>query len=264
MRTFIFGANGMLGTYLHKYLKDSIPVGKHEVEAMIIQNKAFYQQLQAYNFKRGDVIINAIGIINKRIKTSLEFMTVNSLFPRLLADYCEKHEIKLIHVSTDCVFDGKLGEYTENDLSDDISVYGISKFAGEPSNCTVIRVSIIGENKNNSQDLLEWVRTHKDTVITGWVNHIWNGITCLQFAKICEWIIENGDFWMGVRHFYSPTEISKADLVEMISTIYNLNNKINKIIGPSDCNRILSSIYIKTIIIPELEVQIKEQKGFLD
>ena len=252
----------MLGTYLHKYIKNSIPISCHKVEAMIIQRKAFKKQLDILNIEPGDVIINAIGIINKRKREPTEFMTVNSIFPRLLADYCEELGANLIHVSTDCVFDGSKGDYDECDIADDMSVYGMTKSAGEPTNCTVIRASIIGENRNNSQDLLEWVRTHKNTEITGWVDHLWNGITCLQFAKICDWLIIGQHFWNGVRHFYSPTPISKADLVEMISDIYGLNNSVIKINAPVACNRTLSTVYINSFKLPELRDQIIEQKNF--
>ena len=262
MKIFIFGANGMLGTYLHKYFKDSIPIVRSQVEATIIQNKTFRLQLKPLGIKDGDVIINAIGIINKRIKEPIDFLKVNSLFPRLLADYCAEKHIELIHVSTDCVFSGSKGSYNEEDMADDTSVYGISKSAGEPLNCTVIRASIIGENKNNSQDLLEWVRTHKNTTVTGWINHIWNGVTCLELSKICEWIINTKSFWMGVRHLFSPTALSKADLVEMISVVYELNNTINKITGPVDCDRSLSTICPIPYVIPELLTQIIEQKNF--
>jgi dTDP-4-dehydrorhamnose reductase len=262
MKIFIFGANGMLGTYLHKYFEGSVPVTRKEVDALIIQYECFHSQLTNLAIKKGDVIINATGIINKRNESPLDFITVNALFPRLLADYCEKRGIKLIHVSTDCVFDGNKGDYTEDDLSDDTSVYGMSKAAGEPLNCTVIRASIIGENKNNSKDLLEWVRTHHNTTIEGWTNHLWNGITCLQLAKICEWVMANNYLWRGTRHFFSPSPISKADLVEMISDIYELNNKIKKIEGPSDCDRTLDSIYASEIFIPDLKTQIIEQKNF--
>jgi len=262
MKIFIFGANGMLGSYLHKYIRGSVSVVRSQVEAMKIQKNDFYFQLKQLEIKRGDVIINVIGIINKRIKEPIEFLTVNSLFPRVMADYCEKYGIGLIHISTDCVFNGLKGNYNETDLAGDTSIYGISKSAGEPRNCTIIRTSIIGENRNNSQDLLEWVRTHKNTIVTGWVNHIWNGITCLELARICKWIIDSNSFWFGVRHIFSPSPISKADLVEMISVIYELNNKIDKISGPYYCNRTLDTIYPLPYIIPELKVQIIEQKNF--
>ena len=262
MKTFIFGANGMLGTYLHKYLIDSIPITRNEVDALIIQNAGFYLQLEHLDIKKNDVIINATGIINKRVEAPLDFMVVNAIFPRLLADYCERRGIRLIHVTTDCVYDGEKGNYTEDDLAGDASVYALSKSAGEPLNCSVIRASIIGENKNNSKDLLEWVRTHHNQKITGWTNHLWNGITCLQFAKVCEWVIENNLFWNGVRHFYSPKSISKADLVAMINKIYELHNEVIFGEGPADCDRTLSSVYSNDLVIPDLETQIIEQKNF--
>jgi len=262
MKVFIFGANGMLGSYLHKYLSGSIPVTRHQLDAMKIQKKDFYEQIESLEIPRNSVIINAIGIINKRKKPDINFMIVNSIFPRLLAEYCESNFISLIHISTDCVFNGSRGVYTERDLPDDMSVYGISKSAGDCLNCTIIRASIIGENRMNNLDLLEWVRTHENTTLTGWINHIWNGVTCLQLAKICEWIINTNYFWQGVKHIYSPTVISKADLVEMISEIYGLNNKVEKISALVDCDRTLFSLNPIPFKIPDLRTQIIEQKNF--
>lgn len=252
----------MLGSYLHKYFTDSVTILRNKVDAMKVQKKDFYSQLNPLDMEGGDVVINAMGIINKRTNPPIEFFIVNSLFPRLLADYCEKRGVKLIHISTDCVFNGSKGSYHESDLADDTSVYGLSKSAGEPHNCTVIRASIIGENRNNSQDLLEWVRTHKNTTVPGWTNHIWNGVTCLQLAKICEWVIEKRFFWAGVRHVFSPDAVSKADLAEMISDVYELNNKIDKVRGPYDCDRTLSTLYPMPFTVPPLRTQIIEQKNF--
>jgi len=262
MKTFIFGANGMLGSYLYKHIKESVPIFRNQFEAMKIQEKNFHDQIELLGITQGSTIINAIGIINKRKKDPLEFMIVNAIFPRILADYCEKNEINLIHISTDCVFSGARGHYKENDLADDTSIYAISKSAGEPLNCTVIRASIIGENKNNCEDLLEWVRTHNNTVIPGWINHIWNGVTCLQLALICEWMIDNNYFWKGVRHIFSPSDVSKADLVEMINDIYGLNNRVLKTSSINDCDRTVASLYLQPFKIPELSIQIKEQKEF--
>ena len=262
MKIFIFGANGMLGSYLYKYIRNSIPVTRDQLDATRIQKNEFYNQLENLGITPGDVIINAIGIINKRKKEPLDFMIVNSIFPRLLADYCENLSVNLIHISTDCVFSGSIGHYNENDLPDDDSVYGRSKALGDPNNCTVIRASIIGENKMNNLDLLEWVRSHKDTIITGWVNHIWNGVTCLELAKVCEWIIDNNFYWKGVKHIYSPTIVNKAELVEMINDVYGLNNKIEKASAPVDCNRTLSSVNPIPFPIPDLKTQIIEQKNF--
>lgn len=262
MKVFIFGASGMLGSYLHKYIINSIPVTREHLDAARIGKNEFNDQLTKLGITSEDVIVNAIGVINKRKKEPLEFMIVNSVFPRLLADYCENISVKLIHISTDCVFSGLAGHYNENYIPDEDSVYGRSKALGDPNNCTVIRASIIGENRMNNLDLLEWVRSHEHTKITGWVNHIWNGVTCLELAKVCEWIINNDFYWKGVKHVYSPTIVNKAELIEMINDIYELNNEIEKVSAPVYCDRTLTSVDPIPFDIPDLRTQIIEQKNF--
>jgi dTDP-4-dehydrorhamnose reductase len=203
-----------------------------------------------------------MGITNRNTLDVSEFIIVNSLFPRMLADYCEIRGARMIHISTDCVFSGAEGNYCETDPYDDENIYGISKSAGEPLNCTTIRTSIIGESKGNLVYLLEWIRSHKNTTVNAWKNHIWNGITCLQFAKLCEKIIESGEFWRGTRHIYSPISICKADLVEFINNLYELNNVINKVDVDVSCDRTLTSIYPIIFTIPSIRDQIIEQKNF--
>jgi dTDP-4-dehydrorhamnose reductase len=140
----------------------------------------------------------------------------------------------------------------------------MSKSLGEPDNCTVIRTSIIGEEFKNFLSLIEWVKSNKDKTVNGYRNHIWNGITCLQFAKLCEHIINKNLFWNGVRHVFSPTSATKAQLVKLISDIYNLNVHVIAVETAIKCDRTLSTIYPIILEIPELYEQIKEQKEFKD
>ena len=255
MKIFIFGANGMLGSYISKYI-DSVQITRKDIDASkILQMR---KRLNVINPVRGDVIINCIGITNKQRKSKRSFFIVNSLFPKLLADYCEDRGVNMIHISTDCVFSGKDGGYDEYSIPDELSVYGLSKSSGEPDNCSVIRTSIIGENRNSDLDLLEWVRKHKGKEINGWVNHFWNGVTCLQFAKICKELIDNKDFHFKLRHYFSET-VSKAELIEMINDIYELGIKVNKV-ETDICDRTLTSRFDCTM--PSLRKQIIEQKQF--
>jgi len=262
MRTFIFGANGMIGSYLMKYLDNCVPITRKRVDAVTIRQDLFDYQLKRLDMREGDVVINAMGITNKRTVDGWEFMVVNSLFPRLLADYCEKLGVNMIHISTDCVYSGHDGNYSEDDEHDDQNIYGISKSRGEPINCTVIRASIIGENKNNSLDLLEWVRKTSNGTLHGLTDKLWNGITCLRFAKICSDIINENLFWKGVVHVYSPEVISKADLLEMINEIYELNNQIIRVESERYCNRSLTSSRNIFFNIPSIKAEIEEQKNF--
>ncbi len=246
----------MLGKYVHAYIPGSIGIGRRHFEA------TDFTSLRKLDFRSNDVVINCIGITNKKDKEPNELYVVNSLFPRVLADYCERSGAKLIHITTDCVFSGKMeGSYWPFDHPDARDTYGISKFLGEPRNCTVIRSSFIGENTDNSLDLLEWVRSHHNATVNGWTNHMWNGITCLQFAKICDMIIKSDTFWEGVRHIHSPNKVSKYELVSMINDIYQLGNTIVPMAAPAACDRVLSGSP-KGMHIPDIRTQIIEQKNF--
>lgn len=156
-----------------------------------------------------------------------------------------------------------IGSYWEFDNKNATDIYGLSKALGEPRNCTCIRTSIIGENRNSSADLLEWVRSNAGGIINGWINHYWNGITCLQFAEICEKIIQDNLFWHGTRHVHSPKAVSKYELAHMINEIYELGITINPIAAPVECNRVLSSCSKPMFIIPSIREQIEKQKAFI-
>ena len=268
MKVFVFGANGMIGRYIHSYLKRSIPVTRDMVDALHIRNSLLLDNIDRLNITDGDVVINAIGITNKHTSNIEDFFIVNSLFPRLLADYCVNKGVKMIHISTDCVFSGETGAYSEKDRHDDESVYGISKSAGEPSNCTVIRTSIIAENPNNDLDLLEWVRSKKGGVIGGFKRHFWNGITGLQFAKLCKNIINTNAFYLGVTHVSSPRAVSKFDLVSIINDVYDLGINIKPYAETSKfneepaCDRTLTSLYKRWGEIPDIETQLIEQRDY--
>jgi dTDP-4-dehydrorhamnose reductase len=139
----------------------------------------------------------------------------------------------------------------------------MSKALGEPKNCTVIRTSIIGEEVNQGRSLIEWIKSEKNNNVFGFTNHFWNGVTCLQFAKICEKIIQKNLFWLGTRHIHSNT-LNKKELVELISKIYNLNVTVNQKETELACDRSLSSVCneINLFEIPSLEKQIIELNEF--
>ena len=149
----------------------------------------------------------------------------------------------MIHITTDCVFSGKKGNYIETDEHDITDVYGRTKSLGEPNNCTIIRTSIIGEEKGQSRSLVEWIKSVKNEEVNGFVNHRWNGVTCLQLSKVIEEIINNNLWWSGVRHIHSPNWVNKGQLVNMVSDIYDLNVTVNLVDTDERVNRTLSSIY---------------------
>lgn len=267
MKVFVLGYTGMLGRYVYKYLKSEgynniIGLSRKDLDAANVTK----DQLNPISFKKGTVIINCMGIIKQRkgIDT-LEFIQVNSVFPHLLSNLCKRTGSKLIQITTDCVFSGTGGNYDESFIHNATDIYGITKSLGEPKDATIIRTSIIGEELNNQRSLLEWVKSNKDKEVFGFTNHEWNGISCLQFAKVCKYIIDNKFFWRGVKHIISPNFITKCDLVKLISKVYNLNVKVNPCTTDIPCDRTLSSIRDDIFIdIPDLETQLTEMRGFLE
>jgi len=179
----------------------------------------------------------------------------------MLADLCEQYKVKLIHPTTDCVYTGEKGNYSENDPYDVSDVYGMSKALGEPKNCTVIRTSIIGEEIGQSRSLIEWIKSNKGGEINGFEDHIWNGVTCLQFAKICQEIINENLFWQGIKHVHSNS-VNKYELLNIVNDVYELGIKINKVKSAKSIDRSISSIYSLPLPVPSLQVQIQEMSKF--
>lgn len=284
-KVFILGCDGMLGRYMYKYLSkiyDTCPLNRNDYDVL---NDNFY------NLKKiltpNSILINCIGIIPQKIDTLFckakrseasndkfvndkLYLKINCIFPNMLSLLCNELNIKFIHITTDCVFTGKKGNYTENDIHDETNIYGLSKSLGEPNNCTVIRTSIIGEELKGKKSLLEWVKSNdcKDSKdrkeINGYTDHYWNGVTCLQLAKITQRIIDKNLYWNGVKHFFSPTSVSKYELIELIILIYNLNIKVNKCTN-TYTNKTLNTINpheLADFKISELKDQISELEHF--
>jgi dTDP-4-dehydrorhamnose reductase len=180
-----------------------------------------------------------------------------------LANVCEYYDVKMIHPTTDCVYSGNKGKYSENDNYDVYDVYGMTKALGEPKNCTVIRTSIIGEEVNQGRSLIEWVKSEKNKTVYGFTNHFWNGVTCLEFAKICKKMIDQNMFWVGTRHLHSNT-LNKKELVELISNSFNLNVTVVEKQTEKSCDRSITTIYedLSKFEIPTLENQLNELKNF--
>jgi len=267
MKIFIFGSNGMLGNYVQSYLSKSyevIPLTRQDYDLSQLSIETLRNLLQQKNIQPSDLVINCAGVIpqasNQRTLNSRLYFTINSLFPVILSQVCLQFQAKMIHITTDCVFSGKDGKYNEKSLHDETNDYGMSKSLGELCKATIIRTSIIGEEVNNKRSLLEWVISNKNKTINGYTNHFWNGVTCLQLAKIIQTIIQNNKFWNGVRHIFTPRTVSKYELVSMINDTYNLNIVIDPFETDVDCDKSISTIYTTNneFNIPDLKEQIEE------
>jgi dTDP-4-dehydrorhamnose reductase len=265
-RVILFGRTGMLGRYIYSYLKGKVPMicptfrltsfdSLKEIEPILLNHKCNHDTL----------IINCIGQIPQR--GDADYNLINTQFPLTLAALAKKFGANMIHPTTDCVYDGLgTGEYKESDPHTETNVYGQSKSAGEPTTCTVIRTSIIGLELNNKKSFMEWIlqQPHGAT-IKGYTNHWWNGITCLQFAKMVWFMIENNHFWVGTRHIFSPEHSSKYDMAKMITFVFDRDDiQICAENTPQTINKTLNTEWCTNIImqIPPLLEQICDLKSF--
>ncbi len=257
----VFGANGMLGRYVKAVLRGKHYIRSHTRRGLDVAGASTADIEKIVD--TSEVVVNCAGLIKQRGEISLvEMIQVNSVFPHLLADVCEKKGIPMIHITTDCVFNGRGGNYTETSAHTALDPYGRTKSLGEPINACGIRTSIIGEKPGDPNSLLEWAKSQKGKKIFGFLNHWWNGVTCLQLAKIIDQIIDEELYWKGTYHIFSPKEKSKYSLLHIINDVYDLGMEIEGKRTDS-CNRILSSNRDKIFSIPTLQEQIQEQKEFV-
>jgi dTDP-4-dehydrorhamnose reductase len=267
MKIYVLGSNGMLGRYVSSYFSnyfETIELNRCEIDATEIKEEILRAKLFSLGLKKGDIIINCVGVIKPIVDSVgiVDTIKINSVFPRVLSKICDELSVVMIHPTTDCVYDGRLGNYDENSIHDITDVYGRTKSLGEPNNCMVIRTSIIGEELKNNRSLVEWVKSKKGCEADGYIDHLWNGVTCLEWSKYVKKIIDKGLFWRGVRHIFSPKMVSKYELLEILNKTYKLDIKVNKVNSDYAVNRTLSSIHKPIFDIIDLSEQIEEMKNY--
>ena len=198
----------------------------------------------AVNTIRPNVIVNCIGIIKqlKASKDPIQTLTVNAIFPHRLANLCELANVRLITLSTDCVFSGAQGNYSETDLPDAVDLYGRSKSLGEidgRANCLTLRTSIIGRELGTAHSLIEWFLSNRNGRVKGFTNAIYSGFPTVVFAEILAGIIEKHQDLSGVWHVASEP-ISKFELLALVNHAFHANIQIERD-DDFDCDRSLNA-----------------------
>lgn len=237
-KVLILGASGMLGDAVTKEFVDAgfdlTLTSRNSSESVLptgINQIAFDASLDSpekLNLSNFNYVINCIGVIKPRIHDDNQeeietAIVVNSLFPSRLATAAKIAGARIIQIATDCVFSGDLGHYSETDHHDAEDVYGKTKSLGETSSGSMmhLRVSTIGPEQARSTLLLEWVRNQpQNAQITGYTDHLWNGITTAAFARIARGVVENNNFVPGVHHIVPADEMTKAELVSEIARAF--------------------------------------------
>jgi dTDP-4-dehydrorhamnose reductase len=261
----VVGSTGMLGWAVTSYYKskayDVVEISRNEFD---IANDPI-SKLESF-LNGVDAVINCAGVIKPTIaKNTIEsVLKINSQFPRNLAKLCNSKNIMCFHITTDCVYTGKKGKYTEEDYFDADDLYGLSKNAGENKDCMVLRTSIIGEENGQSRSLLEWAKSQAGKEVSGFTNHLWNGVTTLYLAEIIEKIFVNGLYQKGIFHVHSPNTVTKYELLQIFDKVYGLNLKINPVEAKESCDRSMMSIYelSNQSAVKTLEQQVEEMKKF--
>ncbi|MEJ2249674.1 MAG: SDR family oxidoreductase [Candidatus Lokiarchaeota archaeon] len=249
----VLGVSGMLGSMVFDYLKKNqdlnvfgtVRNSKYKTKKVFMFDANDISQLEKKEIEDLNIthIINCIGITKPFCKDDdsngvKRAIRINANFPWELANYAKQRGIKILSIGTDCVYSGEKGTYKEDDPHDPLDVYGKSKSLGEvfDGSTLIIRCSIIGpELKKDKNFLLEWFLNQPNGgTIGGFAHHLWNGVTTLQFAQICEKIIESNSFddlmKISYLHHYIPNNtVNKYELMNIFDDVFDKNLEINYI-----------------------------------
>jgi len=240
MRVLVVGVSGMLGSAVFSLFsragdfaltgtmrsdsfKKYFPTAWHQNIVPGIDILDDESLVQAIDHADPDVVINCVGLI-KQLSTAndpLVVLPINSMYPHRLAAICEQRGARLIHISTDCVFDGHKGNYVESDQSDATDLYGKSKYIGElddKPHAITLRTSVIGHELSSSTGLIEWFLSQSGS-IRGFKRAIFSGLPTVELASVIkDYVIPRTDL-NGLYHV-SADPISKFDLLSLVAKIY--------------------------------------------
>lgn len=280
MRILILGGSGMLGHRLWLYLPARFPDiyttlhkdrNKYDKYNLFNNKKKVIDNIDAVDFSvvervldkiRPDVILNCIGITKRRdeINNMALCINLNSLFPHNLANWGEINKAKIITFSTDCIFDGKTGNYIEENLPSASDIYGKTKALGElrGTNTLTLRSSFIGPELFQGSELLEWFLAQTGPV-KGFKNAIYSGLTTFELCRVVEKILVSYPQASGLYNV-SSDPITKFDLLMLIKKEMDLSVEI----VPDEtfcCDRSLDSSRFRkefNYIPPSWEVMVQE------
>lgn len=221
--------------------------------------------LAAFAQTRPDVVINCVGLVKQlsNAEDPLVAVPINTLLPHRLARMCEVAGARLVHVSTDCVFSGKQGNYTEFDLADAQDVYGRSKLLGEVDypHAVTLRTSIIGHELRSAHGLIDWFLSQQARV-KGYTEAVFSGLPTCELARVVrDFVIPHASL-RGVYHV-AAEPISKHDLLQIVSREYGKNLQIEpddqvKINRSLDASRFREATGYVAPAWPDLIAQMRE------
>ena len=245
MKILILGGDGMIGHKMVQVLgaqNHEIVISVREKRELSLKSfssksKVFFNDFLKENVLNfldkvnPDVIVNAIGVTIRRgaAENIADTIYLNSFFPHLLANWSDIHNKRLIHFSTDCVFSGSEGSYSEDAIPNALDYYGKTKGLGEvfSKNALTLRSSMIGPELFNKTELFEWIINNKETEISGFSRVMYSGVTTVYMASLIADLIENYKDLSGIYNIAS-NPISKFELLHLINDNFDLGLVINK------------------------------------
>lgn len=244
MKIAVLGSSGMLGSATFQYLSERFPGSVYATARSSAVKKIFPES--AANITVGidvenadaltgflrevrpDVVVNCVGVVKQLASAEdpLVAIPINSILPHRLARLADLVGARLVHISTDCVFTGRKGDYRESDVPDAEDLYGRSKLLGEVDypNAVTLRTSIIGREIGSRNGLVEWFLSQSGAV-RGYRRAIFSGLTTDELVRvIAERVLPNPDL-RGVYHV-SVDPISKFDLLGIVRDVYGVATEI--------------------------------------
>jgi len=246
-KVLVLGASGMLGNTLLRFLATSpgidvvgsirgarIPEGLadefHHLLRTGIDVTEESRLSSLLDAERPDTLVNCVGLVKQRHEAQSPELAIriNALIPHVLARLCSKAGTRLIHISTDCVFDGASGNYREDSAANCADLYGRSKLLGEVTEggALTLRTSIIGAELGNGFGLLSWF-LRQDGSTRGFTRAIFSGMTTLELSRVIRDYILTDRTLQGLYHV-SADPISKYDLLHLIGEVYGKQLRLDK------------------------------------
>ena len=245
MKILVLGASGMIGSTMIRVMSEqndyevsgtvraesmkrffSTPIADKMVAGVRVEKQD--SLVKVLNKLRPDVVINCVGLTKHKSEADdpLVATQINTLMPHRLANLCELIGARLIHISTDCVFSGKKGGYTESDFTNATDVYGKSKALGEIDypNTITLRTSTIGHELNSAYGLLDWFLSQGEKC-KGYNRAIFSGLPAIVFAQIIRDIVIPHKNLSGLYHVASQP-INKSNLLGLIAKVYGKSIQI--------------------------------------
>lgn len=241
MKILVLGGDGMFSHQFFKHMRE-----RHDVRVTLRQDLKTYERFELFDHHnayagidvrstdrllevladfRPDVVVNGVGIVKQRPSAyeSIPSLEINALLPHRLAHFTKAVGARLIHLSTDCVFSGRRGNYKESETADAEDLYGRSKYLGEVGfepHCLTLRTSIIGRELSRKTGLLEWALAQEGPV-RGFRNAVFSGFTTLELSRVVEMLLTQYPDAGGI-YQASSEPIDKYTLLHLFKAHFNL------------------------------------------